>query len=305
MTQFWFGLYNMLSGQSLYESWTQSSFNVFFTALPIIAYGVLDQDVCMKGLLNYPSIFQVGQKKLLFNARMFAYWLCNAIWHSVVCFLIPLYLSLYIVAEDGQERGLYGMGMFTYTGVVYVCCGKVLLMTRTHNWITFGAVVLSILAWFLWLLVYSYVVLEASQLTIWRLGYYVLDLPSWWLCTILVPVAALSRDFAWRSYKDLFMASPVVYANWINHHNLWDQVEKENKKAAAKTVAEMTPSARRTSAVATLRTMNSGLGFAFASSDRAPNSETDWERLKHGLDEKSKNKRPKPKREKSNTEQKM
>jgi phospholipid-transporting ATPase len=198
MTQFWFSLYNMVSGQSLYESWTQSTFNVFFTVLPIIAYGALDQDVPARGIYTWPSIYQVGQKKKLFNARMFAYWLCNAIWHSVVCFLIPLFLFLYVVAKDGQDRGLYGMGMFTYTGVVYVCCFKVFLMTRRHNIMTVMSIVLSIFAWFLWLLVYSYVILQDSQLVIWRLGYYVMELPSWWLCTFLVPVAALSRDLAWR-----------------------------------------------------------------------------------------------------------
>lgn len=292
MTQFWFGLYNMVSGQSMYESWTQSAFNLFFTSLPIIAYGILDQDVMLRGVYTFPSIYTIGQRKKLFNARMFAYWLCNALAHSVVCFLIPLFHSLHVIADDGLDRGSYGIGMIMYTGVVYVCCFKVFIMTRTHNIVTIGSIILSIIAWYVWLGIYQYVLLDRGNLTNWMLGNFVMGIPSFWLVgTILVPVVALSRDFAWRAYKDNFLATPVVYANWIAAKGKWDEIDHAEaqrvKQRDAHKQEQVLAHNRKASTVQFLRKSQSGLGFAFAASDRDQYGQTEWDRLKQAVSSKS------------------
>eukprot|EP00298_Acanthocystis_sp_HF-20_P014376 c20748_g1_i2.p1 GENE.c20748_g1_i2~~c20748_g1_i2.p1 ORF type:complete len:1031 (-),score=387.99 c20748_g1_i2:30-3122(-) len=285
MSQFWFGLYTLISGPSLYESWTQSAFNLFFTSLPIMAYGILDQDVCMKGLYTFPEIYEIGQKKALFNAKMFAYWLLNALTHSVICFLIPVFVFISTVSPDGVDRDLYSMGLYTYTAIVYVCTGKVFLMTRTHNIITISALFLSILAWFFWLLVYSFIIIEPSQLTPWKLGYAVLDLPSWWLCTFLVPVAALSRDFLWRASKDNFYPPPIIEAMRINKAGAWDEIAKvraEQDKKKETAIRENSLLQKKQSAIDFLRTSTAGIGYAFTGAEsNTITNEGDWEsRLK-------------------------
>lgn len=304
MTQFWYGLYNMVSGQSMYESWTQSAFNLFFTSLPIIAYGILDQDVQLRGVYTFPSIYTIGQKKKLFNARMFAYWLTNALGHSILCFLIPLFVSLSVISEDGRDRGSYGIGMITYTGVVYVCCFKVFLMTRTHNIVSMMSIVISIAAWYLWLGIYQYVIIEPANLTIWALGNFVMELPSFWLVgSILVPVVALTRDFAWRSYKDFYLPTPVVYANWVAAHDKWDEVDNaEAERAKVRDESkqkQLLVHNRRESTVQYLRKTQSGLGFAFAASDRDQYGQTEWDKLKHVLSSKTPKSRSKSKGEKN------
>jgi len=304
MTQFWFGIYNMWSGMSLYESWTQGSFNVFFTSLPILAYGILDKDVSMKGIYAFPSMYRIGQDKLLFNARMFAYWLSNALGHSVICFLIPLFLCLSVVSHDGTQGGLFHMGLYTYTGVVYTCCGKILLMSRSPNWVMFGSIVLSIFAWFLWLLVYSNIVLSDTDLQFWNLGYQVLKLPNWWLGTALIPVAALSRDLAWRAYKDIFLPNQVVIARYVKRVNklaLNEAVAKGMSPEEAKAEQERRDarmaevvSKRRMSNIATMKQNTSGVGFV--GGERDAQGMTDWEkRISKVMD---REKRKKEKREK-------
>ena len=42
---FFFNFYNSGSGTALYESWLIMSYNVVFTALPIVVLGVLDFDL--------------------------------------------------------------------------------------------------------------------------------------------------------------------------------------------------------------------------------------------------------------------
>lgn len=51
-TIFFFEIYSSFSGQSVYNDWYLSLYNVFFTSLPVMALGVFDQDVsarlCLK-----------------------------------------------------------------------------------------------------------------------------------------------------------------------------------------------------------------------------------------------------------------
>lgn len=44
-TIFYYEGYAAFSGQAAYNDWYMSLFNVFFTSLPVIALGVLEQDV--------------------------------------------------------------------------------------------------------------------------------------------------------------------------------------------------------------------------------------------------------------------
>lgn len=56
LTLFWFETHSAFSAQPAYNDWYLSTYNVFFTALPVIALGVFDQDVsarlCLKVLIN-------------------------------------------------------------------------------------------------------------------------------------------------------------------------------------------------------------------------------------------------------------
>ena len=45
LVQFWFNLYAAYSGQRFYDDWLQAFYNLLFTSLPVIALGLLDQDV--------------------------------------------------------------------------------------------------------------------------------------------------------------------------------------------------------------------------------------------------------------------
>ena len=63
-TIFFYEIYGSFSGQSAYNDWYLSLYNVFFTSLPVIALGVFDQDVsaklCLKvSLMLISLVFQL------------------------------------------------------------------------------------------------------------------------------------------------------------------------------------------------------------------------------------------------------
>jgi phospholipid-transporting ATPase len=68
-TQFWFTFFNGFSGQSLYERWTLSMFNVLFTFYPIIVFGLLDKDVSDKMIDKFPGLYISGLKKYHVSPR--------------------------------------------------------------------------------------------------------------------------------------------------------------------------------------------------------------------------------------------
>jgi phospholipid-transporting ATPase len=84
MTQVWFAAYNGYSGQTIYESWTVSLYNVIFTILPPFAIGVFDQFVSARQLELYPQLYKLGQNRQFFNVRVFWEWTINAFGHSMV-----------------------------------------------------------------------------------------------------------------------------------------------------------------------------------------------------------------------------
>ena len=57
MTQFCFNLLNGFTGQSLYDNWCLSLWNVTWTFLPILVYAVLDRDVSPESVLANPLLY--------------------------------------------------------------------------------------------------------------------------------------------------------------------------------------------------------------------------------------------------------
>lgn len=60
LTAFWFMAYCAFSGQTLYDSYSISVYNVLFTGLPILIIGTFDKDVGELILLKYPQLYQNG-----------------------------------------------------------------------------------------------------------------------------------------------------------------------------------------------------------------------------------------------------
>lgn len=58
LTLFWFNAFAFFSGQTIYHDWYLTIYNVFFTSLPVVIMGVLDQDVSARTRLRFPALYQ-------------------------------------------------------------------------------------------------------------------------------------------------------------------------------------------------------------------------------------------------------
>ena len=101
-TLFYFNFYNMFTGQTLYESFLGTMWNVLFTLVPIILYGVLEQDISAETAQKYPRSYKSGQEKRGFNVEKMVLWVLNAMYHSFVAY----FLSRGIMSMSNQAGEL-------------------------------------------------------------------------------------------------------------------------------------------------------------------------------------------------------
>ena len=76
--QFWWGLSNYFSGQTIYEKFHFQLFNVFYTFFPILFYAIFDKEHPEGAFLSEHNLYSQGPKKELMNNKVFYRWFFGA-----------------------------------------------------------------------------------------------------------------------------------------------------------------------------------------------------------------------------------
>ncbi|KAL0637082.1 aminophospholipid translocase [Maublancomyces gigas] len=156
MTQFWFSFQNGFSGQVIYESWTLSFYNVFFTVFPPLAMGIFDQFISARLLDRYPQLYQLGQKGQFFKTSSFWAWLVNGFYHSLILYIFSELIFLNdLPLGDGQVAGHWLWGTALYTAVLATVLGKAALVTNLWTKYTVMAIPGSMLIWMAFMPAYA------------------------------------------------------------------------------------------------------------------------------------------------------
>ncbi|GJP56681.1 hypothetical protein CLOM_g15736 [Closterium sp. NIES-68] len=203
LTIFYYNAYAVFSGQIVYNSWACSLYNVFFTSLPVIGYGVLEQDLSDKQLLMFPALYQQGPKNVFFRWTTIALWLVYAVYQSILLFWTCLAAVLPQASlPSGKLFEMNGLSATLMTAVVVAVNIQIALQTEHWTWITHLFIWGSIAVWYLFLGVYSYFGPD------WSTDYYYIFsevlAPSalYWLTgLLLLPVMAVLPYFVFRGVE--------------------------------------------------------------------------------------------------------
>eukprot|EP01119_Soliformovum_irregulare_P012282 TRINITY_DN3177_c0_g1_i1.p1 TRINITY_DN3177_c0_g1~~TRINITY_DN3177_c0_g1_i1.p1 ORF type:complete len:1112 (-),score=358.83 TRINITY_DN3177_c0_g1_i1:119-3454(-) len=195
LIQFWFVFYSYGSGQTVYESWSLSMFNVLFTFLPIIVCGILEQDVGAERLMAYPKLYNVGQKNADFNMQVFLYWIMDALYQSLVIFYGVLFIfENDILHYSGKVLGLWGFGVTLYTVALTTVTVKLFFEIRYVTAVHMLAFGLSLANWFFWVVGF-YAIPENSVLDnsnqLLGIANDLFVCPAFWFSLVLLPFASL------------------------------------------------------------------------------------------------------------------
>lgn len=191
LTQFWFTFQTGFSGQRFYDDWFQSLYNVIFTALPVIIVGLFDkvgylfqqlllqlcftcyitvflhgwhvlisylclcQDVSSSLSKKYPQLYMEGIRNVFFKWKVVAIWAFFSVYQSLIFFYFVSSTNLSAKNSAGKIFGLWDVSTMAFTCVVITVNLRLLMIcnsiTRWH-YISVGG---SILAWFIFIFIYS------------------------------------------------------------------------------------------------------------------------------------------------------
>lgn len=198
------------SGTALYEDWIRLSFNVLCT-LPILAVGVLDQDVDADVALANPKLYDIGRNGDDLNMAKTMQTVVAAFTHSLVL------LGMAIPSFPGLEVFGYG-DYYTFGTVCYTCLlttvnYRAAYRTYLHSGYTAAAILASFVGYAFWLWLYPCHEVIANMLApnMYGVTAHMVQAIYFWLCIILTPMFAMVVD---------------VFFHFLFHHFFPDVVDK-------------------------------------------------------------------------------
>lgn len=221
---FQYSFQNAFSGQVIYESWTLSFYNVFFTVLPPFAMGIFDQFISARLLDRYPQLYQLGQKGVFFKMHSFWSWIANGFYHSLLAYIASQLIWLYdCPQEDGKVAGHWVWGTALYTAVLATVLGKAALVTNIWTKYTFIAIPGSMIIWMAFIPAYGYAA-PAIGFSTEYFGVipHLFTSPVFWLMAVVLPALCLLRDFAWKYAKRMYYPQAYHHVQEIQKYNIQD-----------------------------------------------------------------------------------
>ena len=210
LTLFMYNLHAAASGQVVYNDWLMSAFNIFFVAFPVIALGILDQDVNQRSCLQFPQLYRQGQQNACFERRVQAGWALNGVYIGMVTFFVVFYAVHGGEADHpkGHVFGLWEVGTSLYTGIVITINLQMAQMINFWTWIHHVCIWGSIAFWYIancilsntdpYLSTYSYKIFIPT----------IAPTPKFWMATPFIVVIGLLPDLLYRTSRRLFRPEP-------------------------------------------------------------------------------------------------
>ncbi|WVZ58959.1 hypothetical protein U9M48_009174 [Paspalum notatum var. saurae] len=202
LTQFWFTFQTGFSGQRFYDDWFQSLYNVIFTALPVIIVGLFDKDVSASLSKRFPQLYKEGIRNSFFKWKVIAVWGFFAFYQSIVFFYFTAAASRHGHGSSGKILGLWDVSTMAFSCVVVTVNLRLLMacnsITRWH----YISVAGSIVAWFVFIFIYSAIMTSFDrQENVYFVIYVLMSTFFFYLTLLLVPIIALFGDFLYLSIQ--------------------------------------------------------------------------------------------------------
>ncbi|KAF2273383.1 phospholipid-transporting ATPase-like protein [Westerdykella ornata] len=224
MTQCWYAFQNAFSGQIIYESWTLTFYNVFFTAMPPFVFGIFDQFVSARLLDRYPQLYQLSQSGAFFKMHSFWSWVANGFYHSLILYFASQAFVLWDWPQyDGLNAGHWVWGTALYTAALATVLGKAALITNIWTKYAVLAIPGSMALWFILLPIYA-TVAPKTGVSMEYVGVIqrLFPDPRFWAMVVVLPALCLVRDLAWKYAKRMYWPMSYHHVQEIQKYNIQD-----------------------------------------------------------------------------------
>ncbi|XP_067373672.1 phospholipid-transporting ATPase IG isoform X3 [Channa argus] len=136
LPQFLYQFFCGYSQQPLYDAAYLTMYNICFTSMPILAYSLLEQHICIDVLLENAILYREIAKNAMLRWRPFLYWTLLGVFHGLVFFFgVRCLFSNPALQDNGQVFGNWSYGTIVFTVLVFTVTLKLALDTRHWTWI--------------------------------------------------------------------------------------------------------------------------------------------------------------------------
>ncbi|XP_033637661.1 probable phospholipid-transporting ATPase IF isoform X2 [Asterias rubens] len=214
--QFFFAFYSAFSEQTIFDSFYLTLFNITFTSLPILIFGIFEQHITSEMLLKNPRLYKEIRKNAKMSWSQCVYWLLLGLIHALLIFYFTLLLfkNDASVFPDQKALGNRALGTIMYTCCVLLVNIKLCIETRYWNWMVIASMAISVLGYPVLTSVYTGVIWY--NVTQWDFFdttsvYFVFFVThkslAVWLCILIIICASLLPDYIYKTCQLYFFPS--------------------------------------------------------------------------------------------------
>jgi len=219
--QFFYAFYCLASGQNFYLDFPfYQGYNFIFTSLPVLIFGVLDQDVIESIAWANPGLYleaSVREKVgIYFSKSIFWRWIGEGFVQAVLLTFVLLAIleseSFGIIYSDGTGHDLWLTGTVIHLTVTLVVTLRLFVETRSLNRYMSIAYFGSLFLWFfcswIWSEFSAYIPVFINSSPFRVAGiFHIFEAPTVWLAVVISVVLAFLPTFIYISQSNCFNPS--------------------------------------------------------------------------------------------------
>lgn len=135
LPQFLYSFHNLSSGQSLYHPILLMCFNLLFTSLPVLLYGLLEVHIPETILESHPKLYRLNTRNKLMRVSVFASWQVSASLQALIAFFFIKFVwgSHTPFLESGKMSGINGFSIILYSVIVLIATVKLYFISKSHS----------------------------------------------------------------------------------------------------------------------------------------------------------------------------
>ncbi|KAG9351364.1 hypothetical protein JZ751_022612, partial [Albula glossodonta] len=196
LPQFLYQFFCGYSQQPLYDAAYLTMYNICFTSMPILAYSLLEQHICIEILMDNATLYREVAKNAMLRWGPFLYWTALGVFQGLLFFFgVHLLFSNSALQDTGQVFGNWTFGTIVFTVLVFTVTLKLAMDTRHWTWINhfviWGSLVFYVFFSFFWgAIIWPFL----KQQRMYFVFSSMLSSVSTWLVIILLIVLSLLPD---------------------------------------------------------------------------------------------------------------
>eukprot|EP00727_Mastigamoeba_balamuthi_P007991 m51a1_g3812 putative probable phospholipid-transporting atpase id isoform x2 (1077) ;mRNA; r:257639-262020 len=194
ITQWWFAFFCRMSGQTIYDDYMITLFNIIFTFFPPLFIGLFEKDIPEQLIIDTPEVHRQATTGSFFNVRDLFIWLGFGLTHSLIFFFFAFALiwpSGGLISWQADPVSFWTMSAYINTYALFTVLTVLIVKTKYWTSWNFGAVIFSFCAYIIMLILESFIP---------NFGYLYWIIPkcwsqaTYWLLVLLVVVTCVLPD---------------------------------------------------------------------------------------------------------------